>query len=111
MSTSNNRLAFGAFLCGVGLGLVTSLLLAPRSGEETRRLIGKRARDLRDTACDAADSVSEAVEDIRAQVTDAVTDAREQLSDTIRDVRTKLQEAVETGKEVYREDLKNTARA
>src|SRR4029078_5987754 len=40
----------GAFLLGIALGAGVALLLAPRSGEETRRDIKRRARRVRRAA-------------------------------------------------------------
>lgn len=109
MSASNGSRAFGAFFCGLGLGLVGSILFAPRSGRQTRRLIGERALDLRDIASDTAGCLTEAVQDVRAQVTGTVADVRDQVSGTLQDVKGKLEEAVEVGKRVYRDELRNTS--
>lgn len=43
-----------AFLLGALAGAAAALLLAPASGEETRRLLGDKVREGRDKATDAA---------------------------------------------------------
>ena len=43
-----------AFLAGMATGAAVALLMAPTSGEETRRLLAERAREGRDRASDAA---------------------------------------------------------
>jgi gas vesicle protein len=45
------------FLFGIGLGAALGLLLAPQTGAETRRALGKRARKLRDLAEDQFEEV------------------------------------------------------
>jgi gas vesicle protein len=41
------------FLTGAALGAAVALLYAPQSGEETRRLIGDRAKEGRDVLADS----------------------------------------------------------
>ena len=43
-----------AFMLGAVAGAAVALLMAPASGEETRRKLGDRARDGRDKASEAA---------------------------------------------------------
>jgi gas vesicle protein len=43
-----------AFVLGALTGAAVALLLAPASGEETRRLLGEKAKEGRDKASDAA---------------------------------------------------------
>lgn len=70
----------GTLLLGVAIGAGIALLLAPRSGEETRRMISHRARRagdrLRDAAAEAADSVASQANDVRDRVSDRVGAAR-----------------------------------
>jgi gas vesicle protein len=76
---------FGAFFAGIligGLvGAATALLLAPQSGEETRRQLSKSGLDLRD----------------RAQ--DGLEDARERAEATIADARRRAERIVEEARE------------
>ena len=68
-----DRDGFGAFLIGFvvgGLtGAITSLLLAPQSGEETRGVIKERSIELRDKA---SSSVGEIYASAEAAATEAV---------------------------------------
>ena len=70
----------GTLLLGVAIGAGIALLLAPRSGEETRRMISHRARRagdrLRDVAAEAADSVASQANDVRDRVSERVGAAR-----------------------------------
>jgi gas vesicle protein len=74
-------------LVGLGLGALIAILLARRSGEETRELIAESAREGKDV-------VLEAVHDMKDQVGIAVNSARK-----------KFEGAVETGKETYRREI------
>ena len=62
----------GTFLVGLAVGAGIALLLAPRSGEETRRDIQQRARKARRAARRMADEVT-------GTVSDTFQDARRQL--------------------------------
>lgn len=69
-----------SFLLGVAMGVGAALLFAPRTGEDTRRLIGARARmagdTVRDTVADVSDRVTAQAADVRDRVTDRVDAAR-----------------------------------
>ncbi|HSU96717.1 MAG TPA: YtxH domain-containing protein [Gemmatimonadaceae bacterium] len=70
----------GTLLLGVAIGAGLALLLAPRSGAETRRMIESRARRagerVRDVATDVADNVTSQVNDVRDRVSERVGAAR-----------------------------------
>lgn len=53
----------GSFLLGAMVGAGIALLLAPQSGEETRRDIKRRARQVSDAAKDAAGELQDTVAD------------------------------------------------
>jgi gas vesicle protein len=71
----------GAFLWGALLGAGAALLLAPRSGRETRDEIRAGALRIRDRAEDAVrnvtDSVHEAIGDVRGEVQGRLHHARD----------------------------------
>jgi gas vesicle protein len=48
MASDNLGTKFSFLLAGIGIGAAIALLFAPRSGEETRELIGKKAGKGRD---------------------------------------------------------------
>jgi gas vesicle protein len=70
-----------AFAIGALVGAGIALLYAPRSGKETREVLARRARELKDKAGDALDKAKE----------------------TIREKKTEIAAAVEAGKEAMRE--------
>jgi gas vesicle protein len=53
------------FLAGLGAGAAAAMLLAPRTGKQTRSLVGKRAAEgaayLRDRGTDVRDAAAEAI--------------------------------------------------
>ena len=49
--------SFGAFLLGIAVGAVAGFLFAPDAGEDTRRKLSKRLKNLRDAAEEKADEV------------------------------------------------------
>jgi gas vesicle protein len=53
----------GSFLLGAMVGAGIALLLAPQSGEETRRDIKRKAREVSDAARDAAGDLQDTVAD------------------------------------------------
>jgi gas vesicle protein len=53
----------GSFLLGAAIGAGLALLLAPQSGEETRRDIKRKASEMKDAAKDVAGDLSDTVVD------------------------------------------------
>lgn len=47
---SDRSSGFGSFLLGIAVGAVVGFLFAPEAGDDTRRKLGKRLRNLRDAA-------------------------------------------------------------
>lgn len=70
----------GSLLLGVVIGAGVALLFAPRSGEETRSEIRRRARTARDAARNVAegvtDSVADTFESARSRVEQQIESAR-----------------------------------
>ena len=77
-----------AFLLGAVAGAVTALLAAPGPGEETRDVLGKKAREGREKANEAA----------------------KQGREFVRRQREHLAEAVDRGVEVYKQTSEGNAR-
>jgi gas vesicle protein len=75
MSENGNvrGLAVGLVL-GVLIGAGAALLLAPQSGEDTRRLIRKRARRLARGAHDTYDDLKDRVREVKDRARDAIAD-------------------------------------
>ena len=82
----------GFFFLGVGVGVAVGLLFAPKSGEETRRLI-------RDRAADSGDYLKRQTTDLKGQASDLLDKSK----DTLSKHRDSIASAVEAGKQAYRE--------
>lgn len=94
MADENNgasRLAF--FLAGMGIGAILALLFAPKSGEETRELIGKKAGEGREYVAAKGRVLREQAEELVEKAKDLVSQQKEQLS-----------AALEAGKQAYHEE-------
>jgi len=57
MSDREGGSGFGAFLLGIAVGAVVGFLFAPEAGDDTRRKLSKRLRNLRDVAEEKVDEV------------------------------------------------------
>jgi gas vesicle protein len=57
MSDREGGAGFGAFLLGIAVGAVVGFLFAPETGDDTRRKLSKRLRNLRDVAEEKVDEV------------------------------------------------------
>ena len=93
-----NSGGLGSFLVGLAVGAGVALLLAPQSGEETRRGLQRRARTAGDRARTMADEMSENVQgrwqDARSALEERVDRAR-----TAVDIkRHQVAKAVEAGR-------------
>jgi gas vesicle protein len=87
------------FILGAFIGAATALLLAPQSGEETRRLIAAKARE-------GADFVANQSRTVTEKATSYVDRSKEVLQQQ----RDQLTAALEAGKQAYREE-KDKAKA
>ncbi len=106
-----------SFLLGGLTGAVLALLYAPRSGRETREIVGDRIREGAEKSRDLADEALKRGRDLKEQ---AVAKGREFLEDAggyvdkqrqaLGDQKERLSAAVEAGRQAYREE-KSKAKA
>lgn len=84
------------FIVGGAIGAVAGVLLAPRSGEETRKI-------LKDTADDMARRADETAKQIKVKADDAVSDLQkkgDEIKEKLQDLIAKQKEGkVETAEE------------
>jgi gas vesicle protein len=90
-SNGGAKLAF--FLAGMGIGVTLALLLAPKSGEETRELISRKAGEGRDYVRAKGLELRQDAEDLVEKAKEVVNQQKEQLS-----------AALEAGKQAYHEE-------
>jgi len=81
------------FMLGAFIGAATALLLAPRSGEETRRIFTSKARE-------GADFVANRSRNMADKASSMVDRGKEMLQQQ----RESLSAALEAGKQAYREE-------
>jgi gas vesicle protein len=85
------------FLLGAFVGAATALLLAPRIGIETRKLILEKAREGADLVANRTKAVA-----------DKTSDYMERGKEILQQQRDQLSAALEAGKQAYKEE-KNKA--
>jgi gas vesicle protein len=69
------------FMAGLGVGAVTALLFAPRTGKETRKILARAAERGRDYVEDQADAVREHAGAVRDRAVDLAGDVRDRSRD------------------------------
>jgi gas vesicle protein len=89
----------GNLLLGVLIGAGVALLFAPRSGEETRTEIKRRARRVRTKAQDVAQGVTHQVVDTFESARDRVEEQIESTRAAIEVKKQQVQRAMEAGRE------------
>jgi gas vesicle protein len=84
----------GCFLVGVGVGGAVALLLAPKTGEQTRKLIAKKAEQGKAYVTSRSQELKDQAEELVGKGKDLVNKQRERLA-----------EALDSGKEAARNVL------
>jgi gas vesicle protein len=84
------------FLVGLGVGALMGVLFAPKSGEETREYLSKRADDGREFAQKKARELRERADELIERGKDVATRKRESIS-----------AAVEAGREAFLRESKS----
>ncbi len=85
---------FWGALCGAGIALI----LAPRTGEETREVLRSKGRRLRARAQGTAEDLHGRIEDGYERAKARVEEGFDTARSSIADIRTGTQDAVEVGK-------------
>jgi gas vesicle protein len=93
----------GSFIVGLALGAGVALLLAPQSGEETRREIARRARRAQDAAHDLVEDLSGTVADKFQDVRASVEERIEATFEAVDAKRRQVSNAFEAGRAAARE--------
>lgn len=94
MGDNNNGASKLAFLlAGMGIGAILALLFAPKSGEETRELIGRKAEEGREYVRAKGRELRKEAGEFVEKAKDLVNEQKEQLS-----------AALEAGKQAYHEE-------
>ena len=78
------------FLVGLGIGSLLGILLAPKSGEQTREYLSQRAKEGSEYAQNKARELRERAEDLVERGKEVLTEKKEQIT-----------AAVDVGRETY----------
>jgi gas vesicle protein len=91
MSENNDNSRLGgyvtAFAIGAALGAGVALLYAPRSGKDTRKLLTKKGRELKDKAGDLLEDATDLIQEKKAALAAALESGKE----VIREGKAKLE--------------------
>lgn len=83
MSENNKSTPVGGYLAAFAIGALAgagiALLYAPQSGEETRKMLAKRANNMKKAAADAIDDVKESIHGKQAEIAAALEAGREAM--------------------------------
>lgn len=120
MEDNSNNLSY--FFLGLGLGVAAGLLLAPKSGADTRDFLLTKANDsgdylrrqsevLRDHATNLVDKGKTAANDLVDKSKSAANDLVEKGRTVVSQQKDQLSAAVEAGKQAYREAVGNAPAA
>ncbi len=83
-----------SFLLGLGVGIGIGILLAPKSGQETREILKNKAGE-------GADYLKKRSEELRQQATEWVDKGKEAINRQ----KEHLSDAMEAGRQAYRETV------
>jgi gas vesicle protein len=103
MAEQSNGISY--FIVGLGVGVAVGMLLAPRSGEETRQLLREKADEGKDYLRTKADESKEFVRRRGAELRESAGDLIDRSKDAIARQKDQLAMAVEAGKQAYRESV------
>ncbi len=92
------------FVAGAGIGAALALLLAPKSGRETREMIARTANDGRDYIAGKVTEGRQMVEDRGRKMGDDFTSFLDKSKDAVQRQKEQLTAAFEAGKAAYREE-------
>lgn len=95
---SDMLVAFGA---GALLGAAAALLLAPKSGAETRRELGDLAENAMEKGRSAAERARDKTRELTDQARDKTRQAAETAGEFVRDQKERVGHAITEGKEAY----------
>jgi gas vesicle protein len=93
----------GSFIVGLALGAGVALILAPQSGEETRRVISRRARRAQEAAQGFVEDLSETVADKFNDVRATVEERIDATFDAVDAKKRQVSNAFEAGRAAARQ--------
>lgn len=86
---------FGAFVIGGLIGASVALLYAPKSGEETRRNIKRRAKELKKKAVRAAEDLYEEIEELSETLRRRIDEMKQRGEELSEDAKREILEQID----------------
>ena len=93
--------SIGWFILGAAIGAGVALLLAPTSGEDTRRRIARGARRVKETALDALEELRDEFDDIKDRAVETVDQVKATARGVVEDVEEGAKAVAATASRVY----------
>jgi len=103
MSEQNS--GFGYFIVGMGIGVAVGMLLAPRSGEETREMLRVKADEGKDYVRAKSEEGRDYVRRRGSEIRESAADIIDRSKDAIARQKEQLAMAVEAGKQAYKDSV------
>ena len=103
MAEQNSGITY--FVVGLGIGVAVGLLMAPRSGEETRQFLRTKADEGTEYLRNKADEGKEFVRRRGTELRESASDLIDRSKEAIARQKEQLAMAVEAGKQAYRESV------
>jgi gas vesicle protein len=103
MAEQNSGISY--FIVGLGIGVAVGLLMAPRSGEETRQLLRTKADEGAEFLRNKADESKEFVRRRGTELRESASDLIDRSKEALNRQKEQLAMAVEAGKQAYRESV------
>ena len=97
------------FVVGLGIGVAVGLLLAPRSGEETRQILLDKAGEGKDYLRTKAEESKEFVRRRGTEFRESASDLIDRSKDALVKQKEQLAMAVEAGKQAYRDTVNDNS--
>jgi len=107
MAEQNSGISY--FVVGLGIGVAVGMLMAPRSGEETRQILRAKADESKDFLRSKADESREFVRRRGSELRESASDLIDRSKDAIARQKEQLTMAVEAGKQAYRETVSDSS--
>src|SRR5260370_41345729 len=108
MAEQNSGVSY--FVVGLGIGVAVGMLLAPRSGEETRQILLDKAGEGKDYLRTKADESKDFVKRRGTELGEWASDLIDRRKDALLKQTEQLAMAVEAGKRAYRGTVNGGAR-
>jgi len=103
MAEQNSGLSY--FIVGLGVGVAVGMLMAPRSGEETRQILREKADESKDFLRSKADESKEYMRKRGSELRESASDLVDRSKEALGRQKDQLAMAVEAGKQAYRESV------